>query len=98
MTRRTMLAPVLAAALGAGALASPVAHARPTGEDAALAQEQYYSSYGGAGTLRPVATPARDGGGETPWPTIALLVAGGGLAAGTGVAVARRGRRARVTA
>jgi hypothetical protein len=101
MTRRTMLVPALAVALGAGTLATPVVQARPiddAADAAALAQEGYYSSYGAAGTLSPVATPAPDGGGDTPWPTIALLVAGGGLAAGTGVAVARRGRRSRVAA
>ena len=102
MTRRTMLVPALAAALGAGALATPIAQAQPIGEpigeDAALAQERYYSSYGAAGTPRPVATPARDSGGDTPWPTSALVVAGGGLVAGTGVGIARRGRRSRVAA
>ena len=91
---------ILAAALAAGVLAAPVALARAdTNEAAELARERYYMSYGTPTPTPAAATQARDDAGDgTPWPTIALVVAGGGLVAGTGVGIARRGRRSRVPA
>jgi hypothetical protein len=96
MTHRS----ILAAALAASTLAAPAALARADTNDAAeRARERYYSTYGTPTPAPAAATPTRDASGDgTPWPTIALVVAGGGLVAGTGVGIARHGRRSRVPA
>jgi hypothetical protein len=85
---------ILAAALAAGVLAAPVALAQADTNDAAEhARERYYSSYGTPTPVPAAAAPARnDAGDGAPWPTIALVVAGGGLVAGTGVGISRRRR------